>query len=109
MVGNDVYEKAAYGYEQSCLVASQGDGIAISDQNKVRKQRQGNFWKLASGDERTHDAPTGKTPVRFLVVASVVVAALRGFSHLGLWGEGYIGPSVDHVGDYLFVAIALAL
>lgn len=70
---------------------------------------QGNFWKLASGDERTHDAPTGKTPVRFLVVASVVVAALRGFSHLGLWGEGYIGPSVDHVGDYLFVAIALAL
>lgn len=70
---------------------------------------QGNFWKLAEEDGRALDAPTGKTPIRFLVVASVVVAALRGFSHLGLWGEGYIGPSVNHIGDYLFVAVALAL
>jgi len=44
----------------------------------------------------------------FFVTASVIVAALRGFSHLGLWGNGYFGSSIPAVPDYAVVGLILA-
>ncbi|MEG2344251.1 MAG: LuxR C-terminal-related transcriptional regulator [Acidaminococcaceae bacterium] len=44
----------------------------------------------------------------FFIAASVIVAALRGFSHLGLWGEGYLGSSVVSFAGYIIVGLSLA-
>lgn len=46
--------------------------------------------------------------IYFFVSASVIVAALRGFSHLGLWGTGYLGPSISSLVGYLVVGLLLA-
>lgn len=50
----------------------------------------------------------GVSDLLFLLVAvSLVLAALRGTSHLGLWGEGYSGSPVSTVAGYVTVGVAL--
>lgn len=50
----------------------------------------------------------GVSDLLFLLVAvSLVLAALRGTSHLGLWGEGYSGFPVSTVAGYTTVGAAL--
>ena len=50
----------------------------------------------------------GVSDLLFLLVAvSLVLAALRGTSHLGLWGEGYSGSPVSTVAGYATVGVAL--
>lgn len=51
----------------------------------------------------------GVSDLLFLLVAvSLVLAALRGTSHLGLWGEGYSGSPVSTVAGYVTVGVALS-
>lgn len=46
--------------------------------------------------------------VFLLVAVSLMLAALRGTSHLGLWGVGYSGSPVSSPAGYLVVALALS-
>lgn len=43
-----------------------------------------------------------------LIAVSVVLAALRGLGHLGLWGTGYLGSPVTSIAAYVFVGLSLA-
>lgn len=52
----------------------------------------------------------GVSDLLFLLVAvSLVLAALRGTSHLGLWGEGYSGSPVSTIAGYATVGFALSV
>lgn len=54
-------------------------------------------------------AAHGVYDLLFLLVAvSLMLAALRGTSHLGLWGAGYSGSPVSSVTGYAVVALALS-
>ncbi len=54
-------------------------------------------------------ADHGVYDLLFLLVAvSIMLAALRGTSHLGLWGVGYSGSPVSSAAGYLVVAAALS-
>lgn len=69
-------------------------------------------FSSASLDEYRSRKPLSKAGVSdlfFLLVAvSLVLAALRGTSHLGLWGEGYSGSPVSTVAGYATVGCALS-
>lgn len=58
--------------------------------------------------ERTIGATEKRNLVYLLVAVSVILAALRGLSHLGLWGEGYLGSPVASLAGYVVVGIMLA-
>lgn len=50
----------------------------------------------------------GVSDLLFLLVAvSLILAVLRGMSHLGLWGEGYAGSPVSTIAGYATVGFAL--
>ena len=50
----------------------------------------------------------GVSDLMFLLVAvSLILAVLRGMSHLGLWGEGYVGSPVSTIAGYVTVGLAL--
>ncbi len=58
--------------------------------------------------EPTIGAAEKRNLVYLLVAVSVILAALRGLSHLGLWGEGYFGSPVASLAGYIVVGLMLA-
>lgn len=56
----------------------------------------------------TMDAIEKRSLIYLLVAVSVILAALRGLSHLGLWGEGYFGSPVASLAGYVVVGLILA-
>lgn len=58
--------------------------------------------------KRTISATEKRNLVYLLVAVSVILAALRGLSHLGLWGEGYLGSPVTSLTGYVVIGLMLA-
>lgn len=58
--------------------------------------------------ERSITAAEKRNLIYLLVAVSVILAALRGLSHLGLWGEGYLGSPVASFAGYVVVGLMLA-
>ncbi|MDO4442496.1 MAG: LuxR C-terminal-related transcriptional regulator [Slackia sp.] len=77
----------------ACLVGMERLGSANLDDYRSRKPL----------------SKAGVSDLLFLLVAvSLVLAALRGTSHLGLWGEGYSGSPVSTIAGYVTVGAALS-
>ncbi|WP_417144642.1 hypothetical protein [Raoultibacter massiliensis] len=53
------------------------------------------------------DAIEKRSLIYLLVAVSVILAALRGLSHLDLWGEGYFGSPVASLAGYVVVGFML--
>lgn len=54
--------------------------------------------------------PIDKTDLCYLIVSvSVVIAAIRGLGHLGLWGEGFLGSPLSSAAGYVVVLAVFLL
>lgn len=75
----------------------------------VTMSKLGSSQHLANyRSERTIGAVGKRNLVYLLIAVSVILAALRGLSHLGLWGEGYFGSPVASLAGYVVVGLMLA-
>ena len=58
--------------------------------------------------EHTLDKAKRRDLLYVLVAVSIILAALRGLGHLGLWGEGYFGSPIATFAGYPLVGLSLA-